>query len=385
MANENQEILKNPPLAAQQQHTVALGNMLFPNAGNSWLQTRKFYIAKRTFVEYQFNLKTLSKFFGEMRLGEITADQIRDYQQMRLANVGPVAINHECGVLQQLLKRAGRWFSIEPYYQPLPFSKEQRGRVLSEDERKRLFLVAQSNPNWEAAYLFALISVNTTAGPKETYTLRLKDIDLERRLLTVQPEGAKNSYRARPIPLNDEALYAAKLALARAHKLGSFTPEHYVFPFRIHRGLYDPTRHQAHFQTAWRRLRAAADLRGFRMYDLRHHAITALLEDPDVSEETVETIAGHISRKMKKRYSHVRIEACRAAVAGMQRLPQATEQVSNQDVLEWLDAGLDAEIVVAKIKKIKRQNCGFDTSTDALKKLKVAGVPNPVILAMVKA
>ena len=38
------------------------------------------------------------------------------------------------------------------------------------------------------------------------------------------------------------------------------------------------------------------------MYDLRHHAITALLENPHVSEETVEAIAGHISREMKKRY-----------------------------------------------------------------------------------
>jgi integrase len=363
----------------------ALGNMLFSNAGNSWLQTRKCYIAKRTFEEYQFNIKTLSKFFGEMRLGEITADQIRAYQQMRLANVGPVAINHECGVLQQLLKRAGRWFSIEPYYQPLPPPREQCGRVLSEDERKRLFLLAQSNPNWEATYLFALISVNTTAGPKETYTLRLKDIDIEKQLMTVQPEGAKNSYRARPIPLNSEAFNAAKLALARAHRLGSFAPEHYVFPFRIHRSLYDPTRYQAHFKTGWIALRKMADLPGFRMYDLRHHAITSMLENPEVSEETVETIAGHISRRMKKRYSHVRIEACRAAVAGMQRAPISIERVSNQDILEWLEAGLDAEIVVAKVKKIKRQNCVFDTSTESLKKLKAAGVPNPVILAMVRA
>jgi integrase len=375
----------SPPPTAQPQFNVALGNMLFPNAGSFWLQTRKPYISTRTYDEYKFNIKVLSKVFGEIKLGAITADQIRDYQQTRLGTCGPVSINHECGVLQQMLKRAGQWFSIEPYYQPLPFPKEQRGRVLSEDQRKRLFLVAQSSPNWEAAYFFALISVNTTAGPKETYTLRLKDIDLERRLMTVQPEGAKNSYRARPIPLNDEALYGVKLALARARNLGAFTPEHYVFPFRVKRGLYDPTRHQSHFKGAWLKIIKAADLPGFRMYDLRHHAITSMLENPDVSEETVETVAGHISRKMKKRYSHVRIEACRAAVAGMQRLPQATEQVSNQDVLEWLAAGLDAEIVVAKVKKIKRQNCAFDISTDGLKKLKAAGVTNPVILAMVKA
>ena len=372
-------------MIASQIQVTALGTMLFPKAGSSWLQTRKSYISAKSFHEYELNISTLAKFFGEMRLGEITADQISAYQQMRLGQCGPFSINHECGVLQQMLKRAGQWFSIEPHYQPLPVPKEQRGRVLSEDERKRLLLVAQSNPNWEAAYLFASISVNTTAGPKETFTLRLKDIDLERKIMTVQPEGAKNSYRARPIPLNDDAFHAAKLALTRARKLGSFAPDHYLFPFRIHTNLHDHTRHQTSFKTAWLKMIKAADLPGFRMYDLRHHAITALLESPDVSEETVETIAGHISRRMKKRYSHVRIEACRAAVAGMQRTPQAVEQVSNQDILEWLEAGLDAEIVVAKVKKIKRQNCAFDTSTDSLKKLKAAGVPNPVILAMVKA
>ncbi len=66
--------------------------------------------------------------------------------------------------------------------------------------------------------------------------------------------------------------------------------------------------------TAWLALRSAAQLPDFRMYDLRHHAITALLENPEVSEETVEDIAGHVSRRMKKRYSHIRMEHKRAAV-----------------------------------------------------------------------
>src|SRR6185312_12431401 len=67
-------------------------------------------------------------------------------------------------------------------------------------------------------------------------------------------------------------------------------------------------------KTSWTALRRAAGLPGFRMYDLRHHAITALLENPDVSEQTVEDIAGHVNPKMKKRYSHIRMEYKRAAV-----------------------------------------------------------------------
>jgi hypothetical protein len=55
-------------------------------------------------------------------------------------------------------------------------------------------------------------------------------------------------------------------------------------------------------------------------YSFRHHAITKLLENPDVSEETAEAIAGHISHKMKKRYSHTRLHVKRAAVEALERI-----------------------------------------------------------------
>jgi hypothetical protein len=54
----------------------------------------------------------------------------------------------------------------------------------------------------------------------------------------------------------------------------------------------------------------------------------------------------------------------------------------NKDVPDMLSAGLTSEIVIAKINSSR---CDFDTSPDALKALRNAGVPNEVILAMVKA
>jgi len=50
------------------------------------------------------------------------------------------------------------------------------------------------------------------------------------------------------------------------------------------------------------------------MYDLRHHAITGLLEDESVSERTVIELAGHVSRAMLERYSHIRMRTKREAV-----------------------------------------------------------------------
>ena len=104
-----------------------LAEMLFPEAARVWLETRRGYISPKTFYEYRSNLKTLSAFFGDFRLQEISADQIRAYQQMRRAKCGPFAINHEYSVLQQMLKRIGRWAEIAPNYEALALPKKKRG------------------------------------------------------------------------------------------------------------------------------------------------------------------------------------------------------------------------------------------------------------------
>ena len=54
-----------------------------------------------------------------------------------------------------------------------------------------------------------------------------------------------------------------------------------------------------------------------RFHDLRHHAITELLTDPDISVQTTKSIAGHVSQRMIDRYSHIRLEAKRSAVEAL--------------------------------------------------------------------
>jgi len=320
-----------------------IASLLFRDAADAWLDSRRPFISKKTAHEYALNIKTLSAFFGEMRLQEITADQVRAYQKMRMTQCGPFSINHECCVLSQMRKRIGQ--PLEDY-QPLPLPKEKRGRALRDEEKQKLFKVAASDPNWLACCCFARISANTTAGPKECMTLRLKDVDIERRIMYVQPEGAKNLHRVRVIPLNDEAFEAIELALARARSLGASKPEHYLFPFRTDKGKkHDPRRHQITFKTAWKKLTAAAEIGPLRQYDLRHTAITDLLQDAEVSDETAEALAGHIDPKTKKRYSHTHIEKMRQAVQGLaKKRPRSTKESERigQDLIDLLSGLLKA-------------------------------------------
>src|SRR5881296_156153 len=57
-------------------------------------------------------------------------------------------------------------------------------------------------------------------------------------------------------------------------------------------------------------------------------------------------------------------------------------KLTNNDIQEMTKAGLSADIIVAKIQT---SACSFDTSPPALRELKSSGVPEAVILAMVKS
>jgi hypothetical protein len=65
--------------------------------------------------------------------------------------------------------------------------------------------------------------------------------------------------------------------------------------------------------TAWRALRDGSGLHGLRFHDLRHTVITELAE-MGVADHVLESIRGHLSRRMLEHYSHVRIDAKRQAL-----------------------------------------------------------------------
>ena len=89
------------------------------------------------------------------------------------------------------------------------------------------------------------------------------------------------------------------------------------------RGLFDPRRPCKGWRTGLDKLLAAADIR-VSAYTFRHHAITRLLELPNMSEESVESMAGHISERMKKRYSHTRLHVKRDAVDALLNIYRGT-------------------------------------------------------------
>ncbi len=66
----------------------------------------------------------------------------------------------------------------------------------------------------------------------------------------------------------------------------------------------------------------------------------------------------------------------------IQQSPGAPQSLTNQDVLVLVKAGLATDVIVAKLQ---RSNCSCDTSATELQRLKAAGVPEEVLVAMIGA
>jgi hypothetical protein len=150
----------------------------------------------------------------------------------------------------------------------------------------------------------------------EVKHIRRCDVDLVKRLVHVR--RSKNETSHRVIPLNASAIEAAARMLERADLLGHTEAERYLWP-ACQWGRYDPTKPMLKWDTAWRALRDAAGLPGLRFHDLRHTVITELAE-MGVADHVLESISGHLSRRMLEHYSRIRIDAKRQALDALDTL-----------------------------------------------------------------
>jgi integrase len=283
-----------------------------------YLERRRQKLSSRSYEAYQYHFRTLQRFFAPGRpLASFHEGHFREYQKWRLASgVGPSLINHELNALAQLLELADLWHPISRHYERLPEKNWDPPKVMTPEEEDRFLRFAERKPEWATALNAALLTGNTTIAGLCLRTLRLENIRLEQDPpVILVPATVKNSNRVRGVPLNEAALAALGNLIAQAKGRGACEPYHYLIPFRIKTGLFDPTRPASpcFLRSAFRSIRRAAGLNWVTPATFRHQAITKLLES-GAPDETVRAIAGHGTEKAMKYYSHIRMHAKKAAV-----------------------------------------------------------------------
>ena len=278
---------------------------------------------KRAVAFDRERLEVVKRVMGDVRLSAITARVIEGFQaKRRVEGASNRTVNMDVAALRQVMKRFKQWRRLEDDVKMLTESGgEPVGRVLTIEEQERLFKTAESNEEWEHVYCAGILAANTSMRGVEVKHVRRKDFDSNKRVVHIRT--SKNETSKRVIPLNDSAFTAVERMVKRADTLGHSKPEHYLWCASQHHKL-DPTKPASQWDTAWRALRDAAGLPGLRFHDLRHTVVTRLLEagEPD---HVVESITGHLSRRMLEHYSHIRLNAKKAA---LDRLDQATKAPS---------------------------------------------------------
>lgn len=265
-----------------------------------------------TFARYA--LSHVKRLVGKIMVVDIGHESVRTYQTDRLKEkAAPKSINEEVGFMLRVLGEQGDLLRAKLRRTKALKLSGQTGvaRAFTLEEKARLLAAAKARRS-PTIYPALMLSLHAGMRDAETRGLQWGRVDLQRAIVTVGASKTEAG-EGRTIPLNADVLTAivehSKWFLG---KFGTTNPELYLFPFGAPQPT-DPTKPATSFKTVWAALKKEAGVTG-RWHDSRHTFITDLAESGEASDETIQDIAGHVSKQMLKHYSHIRMEAKRRAV-----------------------------------------------------------------------
>lgn len=254
--------------------------------------------------------KKLTAELGKYSLAALSSEIIAAYRDKRLSQ--PAArkrtltsnntVRLELALLGHLYSTAIKEWGLGLTFNPVasirkPKPGKGRERRFVGDEEERLLGAANAHSNPMLGWM-ARIAVETTMRSSEITTLTLSQVDLKKRVVHL-PDTKNNTCRT--VPLNKRATDAIQAAVGNPLR-----PKDCQFIFFGEPGR-DGKRRPYAFNKVWATLRKPLGMTDFGFHDLRHEAVSRLVES-GLSDQEVSAISGHKSMQMLKRYTHLRAE-----------------------------------------------------------------------------
>lgn len=247
------------------------------------------------------NVKYIRKFFGDMKLTDVTPSIISEYESKRDDDgVSQSTIRLELALLSHAftlaLKKWGLVHSHPFALHPLPKAGEARERYLKPYERSRLYKAVGKRQTW--MYPIVVTFLETGARATNILTMMWYQVDFKRRLVIFF-----NTKSGKPVtlPMSD-LLYETLVAHKNEQEADKvLSDDSYVFP-RLHPKDGQPRRTNS-FWKAFRRLCLKAKVEDFRPHDMRHDCATRMVS-AGVPLRVVKEWLGHSDIKTTMKYSH---------------------------------------------------------------------------------
>jgi len=234
----------------------------------------------------------INKVIGHYLLSQITSEVVASYRDQRLKLVADATVRRELSQISQVLTVAQKEWGISltqgnPVYQiSIPKQGKHRSRRIDHNE---LEIIMRSINN-EGMRIFIELLIETAMRRGELGSLKLSDIDLDKRILKITE--TKTGYD-RDIPLSVRALELFK-------QLGLSAP---LFDFQA-----------SSVTQAFMRACRKHGIEDLRLHDLRREGTSRLFEK-GLSPAEVQTITGHRTLSMLSVYTKLKASDLVAKIA----------------------------------------------------------------------
>lgn len=261
--------------------------------------TKKHY----TQLGERSHIAALKKFFGAYSMSAVTPDLVAKFRDQRLAD-GKAAntVRLDLALLGHLYAVAMREWGVGLVYNPVrlirkPTPGAARDRRLDAGEEARLFAAVASHSNPMLKWIVEL-AIETGMRRSEITSLKLEHVDMARRIVRLL--DTKNG-EPRTVPLSRRATEVMREAISNPVRPDDTRLIFFGEPGR------DGQRRPWQYDRVWRQILAKEGFRDLHFHDLRHEAVSRLVEQ-GFSDQEVSAISGHKSMQMLKRYTHLRAE-----------------------------------------------------------------------------
>jgi integrase len=173
-------------------------------------------------------------------------------------------------------------------------------RYLSRDELRRLLAVLNGRDDYMRPLV--LLALVTGARRAALFSLKWKDIDFDRKLVTLQPSSAK-SKKIQRVPISSAVV---KMLVEWRLKNADAADDDLIFRSPRTGGRFD------NVNKAWKSLMKDAEIEGFRFHDCRHNAASQIINSTK-DLNIVRALLGHSDARVTQRYAHLLPDKVREA------------------------------------------------------------------------
>lgn len=272
------------------------------------------YIEEAAPIKYeQTLLKEWRTFLKDQKLRQLRKAHIVDARKRYMEErerkgkpLAPATINRRIAILSRVFRIAEQewdWIEGNPCHIRALKENNQRDRLLSEGERKRL-ATALAEHDESALLGFVLVAEATGMRAGELVELKWSNVDTDSGIIEII--RSKNGEK-RAVAVVGKALeWLKEWKKNNALRFGG-----YVFGNATGFAPF-------YYRKAWSEVKKTAELQDFRFHDLRHGFVTTALQ-AGMNPVMVQLVSGHKSGHMLKRYAHlvtdVAVEVAKAADA----------------------------------------------------------------------